>query len=228
MSSITKDQAQDLFDSLATRHEPHHLCKPDTRLVLEGYPRSSNSFAVDILIASAGRLLHSSQLGHHTHDVANLQIADAYGIPKLILIREPKDAILSFHIYSRAPVAKCAKLYGDFYQGALELTDNADAAHFSEITGDFGKVVRKVNRLLGVKIPVNQDFEQIKEQALSSVRERAKSGDKDLDTRQVAAPNPEREVLKDKARSDVDTFLASHPRAERFYEKIMKQFKLTA
>ena len=106
---ITKEDALALHAKLAQTHAPNHLCRPDTRLVVEGYPRSSNSFAVDMIGESATGLLRRQDIAHHTHDVANLQIAQAYGIPKVILIREPEAAILSFHIYSNAPIPRCAK-----------------------------------------------------------------------------------------------------------------------
>lgn len=228
MSAITKDRAEELYEALAAKHEVHHICRPDTKLVVEGYPRSSNSFAVDMIVESAPGILRPHELGHHTHEVANLQIADAYGIPKLVLIREPEDAILSFHIYSGAPIARCAKRYADFYEGALQLPDGSAGAHFREVTSDFGAIVKKLNEIGGFGISEDQDFEAIRERALAAVRGRVENVAEEEATRRVAAPNEKREKIKDELRGEVQGFLSEHPRAERLYNRVVKRFGLAA
>lgn len=221
MQTITQDEALALRATLAETHEPHHLCGPETELVVEGYPRSSNSFAVDMIGEAAAGVLHRSRIAHHTHDLANLQIAGAYGIPKLILIRPPEDAILSFHIYSRAPVARCARKYADFYAGALELLDNARIVHFDEVTTSFRVVIERINAIGGFAIPEDQDFEAIRTRALGLVRGRASKTSEDDAMRQVAAPNEAREAIKTQLRGEVQNFLSGHPRAQRMYDRVM-------
>ncbi len=229
MQTITKDQASALYETLARTHEPHHLCRPDTRLVVEGYPRSSNSFAVDMIGEAAIGFVHRSQIAHHTHDVANLQIAQAYGIPKVILIRTPEDAILSFHIYSRAPIPRCAVKYADFYAEALKLMKrNAALIHFRDITGDFSTVIARINAIGDFNIPEDQDFEVIRTRALGLVRGRASGASQEDAVRQVAAPNEQREAIKKTLRGDVRDFLAEHPRAQRVYERVMAKAGLDA
>ncbi len=222
MPRTSKEEAQALQATLAARHAAHHVCSPETRLVVEGYPRSSNSFAVDMIAQSGRGHIAVSQIGHHTHDVANLQIAEAHGIPRLILIRPPEAAILSFHIYSGAPIGRCAAKYHAFYTGARALMDRRSAvAHFDEVTGAFGAVVRKLNAIGGFGIPDNQDWDAIREDALAAVRGRA-SEDAEEATRQVAAPTEARETMKAELRGQVQAFLAEHPRAERIYERVCK------
>ena len=221
MTAITKTQAEALYETLSATHATNHICRPESRLVVEGYPRSSNSFAVDMLVEAAGGHLNVGQMGHHTHDIANLQIAEAYRIPKLILIRDPEAAILSFHIYSGAPIMRCAKRYGDFYLASLELRKTGTAAaHFNEVTNDFGKVVAKVNGIGDFNIPEDQDFDEIRDRALASVRSRASTES------EVAAPNEKREAMKNEVRDQVQDFLAKHPRALRIYERVLKRYDL--
>lgn len=221
MLAITKDEALALRATLAKTHEPHHLCGPDTRLVVEGYPRSGNSFAVDMIAECAGGHLHRAHIAHHTHEVANLQIAGAWGIPKVILIRPPEDAILSFHIYSKAPVGRCAKKYADFYAGALKCMNRAVVIHFRDVTGDFATVIRQINAITGFAIPEDQDFDAIRARALDLVRARASKTSEEDAMRQVAAPDPQRDAIKNELRGDVQGFLAAHPRAIRVYDRVM-------
>ena len=61
-------------------------------LCIEGFPRSGNSFAV-------GAVEHAQstpiQIAHHTHVPANAMRACEWDIPTLVLVREPKDAVIS-------------------------------------------------------------------------------------------------------------------------------------
>lgn len=228
MLTLTKEDALALHAGLAKTHASNHLCRPDTRLVVEGYPRSSNSFAVDMIAESAVGHLRRPDIAHHTHDVANLKIAQAYGIPKVILIREPEDAILSFHIYSNAPIAQCAKKYADFYAEALELMENSAVIHFRDVTGDFRTVIERLNAIGDFGIPEDQDFEAIRIRALDLVRSRASTTNQEDATRQVAAPDPDREEIKTRLRGEVQTFLAAHPRAQNVYNRVMTRIGLPA
>lgn len=225
----TKEEAVILRETLAKTHEPHHLCGPDTRLVVEGYPRSSNSYAVDMIGEAAIGFLHRSRIAHHTHEIANLQIAQAYDIPKVILIRAPEDAILSFHIYSRAPIARCAAKYADFYAGAIKLMKrNAAVIHFRDIIGDFSRVITRINAIGDFNIPENQDFEVIRTRALGLVRGRLAEASEEDAMRQVAAPDAKREEIKNALRGDVRGFLGDHPRARRVYERVVEKAGLDA
>jgi len=228
LHKTTKEEARALYDTLAQTHAPNHLCRPETRLVVEGYPRSSNSFAVDMIGESAIGHLHRSEIAHHTHHLFNLRIAQAYGIPKVILIREPAAAILSFHIYSEAPIPQCAAKYATFYAGALELMNDAAVIHFRDVTGDFRKVIARINAIGDFAIPEDQDFAAIRARALGLVRGRASKTSEEDAMRQVAAPNEERERIKDRLRGEVETFLAAHPRAIRVYDRVTARAGLTA
>ena len=68
------------------------LVTRSTDLCVEGFPRSANSFAV-------GAVQHAQpqpiDIAHHTHVPANAMRACEYGIPTVVLIRPPYDAIVS-------------------------------------------------------------------------------------------------------------------------------------
>lgn len=221
MAKISTNEAAALRDRMLKVHAPNHVCRPDTRLVIEGYPRSSNSFAVDVVAEAAGAALPRHFIAHHTHEVDNLRLADAYGIPKIILIREPGDAILSFHIYSKAPVEACANRYAEFYRQCLTMMDKAAVVHFRDVTTNIGSVVAKINAIGNFGIDETQDFDAIRERALALVRGRASKDDQDLAARQVAAPDARREALKNELRADVQSYLASRSELNEIYEKIL-------
>ena len=65
---------------------------PATELVIEGYMRSANTFAVYAFQSAQRRPV---ALAHHLHAPAQLIRAARRGVPALVLIRDPEDTILS-------------------------------------------------------------------------------------------------------------------------------------
>lgn len=215
-SSLTIDQLRERL----SRHLAHHVCNQNTRLVVEGYPRSGNSFTVDMLAVCGGSRLRREEMAHHTHEIENLLLADACGIPKMILIREPEDAILSYMIFSGRPVAACAERYARFYRCARNLLSNAIIVHFRDAIADFRTVACRLNALGNYGIPQDQDFSLRHQEALALLRGRA-SDDPERAARQVAAPSEKREEMKKAARANVLDYLERNGEARRAYEEFL-------
>ena len=66
-------------------------------LHLDGYPRSGNTFLTN-LIRHAFPALRSNELVHHLHSISALRLSERYGTPIFILVRYPRDAIVSNYI----------------------------------------------------------------------------------------------------------------------------------
>src|SRR5664279_3016777 len=64
-----------------------------TDLVVEAFPRSGNTFTVTALQSSQPQRLN---IAHHCHAPAQLIRAVQMGKPALLIVRQPKDAVLSF------------------------------------------------------------------------------------------------------------------------------------
>ena len=71
------------------------VCREHMDLCVEGYPRSANTFTVDMIKGSNPRLV----IAHHTHDVDNIRLALLFRIPTLVVIRNPLDAVTSHSVY---------------------------------------------------------------------------------------------------------------------------------
>ena len=67
------------------------VISPETELVIDGFTRSATTFAVYALQLSQERPV---RLAHHLHAPAQLIEAARRGVPALVLIREPRGAIL--------------------------------------------------------------------------------------------------------------------------------------
>lgn len=119
----------------------------DTRLVLEGYPRSGNTFA---RIAFETSQPSPVRLAHHLHAPAQVLAAARYGIPCLVLIREPDEAVLSQVVREpRLSLGQTLRSYARFHEAILPVRASFVLARFETVTGDFGRAIEAVNRKFG-------------------------------------------------------------------------------
>lgn len=73
------------------RNDPQCI-RPETDIVIEGYPRSANSTTVYGFLAMQDRPFH---VAHHKHHAAQILRAVEWKIPAVVLIRPPREACLS-------------------------------------------------------------------------------------------------------------------------------------
>ncbi len=120
---------------------------PATELVIDGFTRSGNTFAVYAFQLSQDRPV---RLAHRLHAPAQFIEAERRAIPALALIREPQGAILS-HLVRRPEVALRDALvaYSRFYERLLRCRRSLVVAEFRQVTSDFGAVVQQLNRRFG-------------------------------------------------------------------------------
>jgi hypothetical protein len=124
------------------------IAGPATEIVIEGFPRSANSFAVRAFrFAQEPREV---RIAHHLHAPAQFQIAARHGIPAICLVRDPVDAIASMVIRSpRTPVGMGLRLYTQFYRRAAEFSDALIVSSFEEVTTDLGAAIERLNARFG-------------------------------------------------------------------------------
>ena len=117
-----------------------------TQIVIEGFPRSGNTFAV-VAFEQAQR--ESVRVAHHLHMPAQVIRAAKWGIPTLLLARKPTDATLSWVVREPGvPIRQALKHYVSFYEKAAEYRD-ALVVGFEEVTRDYGAVLERVNAKVG-------------------------------------------------------------------------------
>lgn len=118
--------------------------QPDAELVIEGYPRSGNSFSEAAFLVAQGRPV---ELGHHTHAAAHVVAATRAGIPCLVVIREPVDAARSLVQMDPMVFDPAFALweYCMFYRAVARVRSEVVVATFDTITEDFGAVIAALN-----------------------------------------------------------------------------------
>jgi hypothetical protein len=210
-----------LYLPLARRRARGEPVRADTRFVIEGFPRSANTFAT----AAFGLALSTAPppqppVAHHLHVPAHVIAAARHGIPALVLIRWPEDAVLSLVIQQpHLSVPQALRAYVRFYRALLRHRDRFVLATFDEVTDDFGAVTMKVNRRFGTSFPVFENTEANVRLAVGIIEEenRARWGSGRQVELKGAFPSAERTALKERLRKEYARAGRLRHRAERLY-----------
>lgn len=120
------------------------LVRPDSEIVIEGYPRCANSFSVLAFERAQGRRL---SIGHHLHAPAQIVLGVRYDKPILVLIRDPMSAVAS--LMTRHPeisATQALRQYVSFYSCVEKHIQHIVLANFRTVTTDYARVIDAVNR----------------------------------------------------------------------------------
>jgi hypothetical protein len=169
----------------------------ETRIVIEGFPRTGNTFAV---VAFTRAQPSTVSVAHHVHLPSMVLRAAQRGIPCVLLVREPRDAVLSLVV--RLPdlsVRQAVRSYLRFYEPLLPVRARVVVASFEQVTCDFGIVIDRVNAHYGTTFARFEHTQENVEAAFEEVDRwdrGAFAGDQGGLERSRARPTPERERLK--------------------------------
>jgi hypothetical protein len=162
-----------LYLPLARRKYPGpspEVIGPATELVIDGYTRSACTFAVYALQLPQDRPV---RLAHHLHAPAQLVEAARRGIPALLVIREPEGAILSQLVREpNVDMRDALTAYARFHARLAPYRDRLEVGEFTQVTSDFGKVIRGLNRRFGTSFTVFDHTEENARQAFELIKER--------------------------------------------------------
>lgn len=179
---------------------------PGSDILIEGYPRSANSFATRAFRVSNGEdFIIATHLHVYTHVVLGIH----YKVPTLCLIRHPKDCVLSYAVMlgnmggieefnARYNMRWLIDDYVVFYKRLKKYKDQFLMATFTEVSTDFGKVMQALNDKCGSSfVPFDHTDENVK-----TVFNRS-----DADT--YLSPNVKRDEVKQLYRSQLDALKES-------------------
>lgn len=131
-----------------------------TELVIDGFPRSANSFATKAFREAQGRKI---MIGNHSHSRANIIEGVRRGLPVLLLIRLPDDAIVGLAgsrtqqvmqdpEVERAFMKLATRRYIDFYEPLMPYRDHILVAEFKAVITNYTTVLKRLNKQF------NKDF----------------------------------------------------------------------
>lgn len=195
------------------------LARPGTAVVIDGFPRSGNTFSVAAFVISNGREVH---IGRHLHGAPHVLRAVRLGLPTIVLIRHPADAVSSYLLRRPALTPDDALLeYLDFYRTAWHAHDGFVVGLFDQVVTDFGTVVRRVNRHFGTSFVPYEPTEENEAAAFGLVEEmnRLECRGEIIETH-VGRPSPHRAQRKTQIRlTEQPRTLALLRQAEELYDR---------
>ena len=112
--------------------------------MIDGYFRSANTFSVE-----AFRSVNPSvAVVEHLHSPFQFIRAARFGVPAILLIRQPEDAVASELVRSPLKLADDAmRDWLFFYETARTVAESIVIAPFEEVTCDFSVAIRVANRM---------------------------------------------------------------------------------
>jgi hypothetical protein len=194
----------------------------DTELVIDGFLRSGTTFVFTAFEHAQPRKV---RVAHHVHAPAQIMAAVQRGIPVLLLIRDPREAVLSLVV--RLPhlsLAQGLRAYARFYEPLSPYRNGVVVGAFERAVGDVGGLTGEVNARFGTNFAA---FEHTKD-GLAAVRalidegDRREFGEGDAFERAVGRPSPVRDRLKDQLRTAYasPSLARLRRRADRAYARI--------
>lgn len=123
------------------------LARRNSALVVEGFPRSGNTYLQATFLHANGFDKH---VGCHRHAPAQVFRAIRFGRPLVVVIRPPREATLSYVIrWTDLSLEHALIDYIDFYRAVWNSRDDFVVSLFEDVINDAGAVVEQVNLRFG-------------------------------------------------------------------------------
>lgn len=123
------------------------LVNPNTELLIEGFPRSGNTFTL-AAFQHAQRRPHS--IAHHRHVASHVIEAVRLNVPTLVLVRRPEDAVVALaRMDPRLSLHQILRSYVRFHRSILPCVEKFVVGTFEEATTDLGAIIVRVNERFG-------------------------------------------------------------------------------
>jgi hypothetical protein len=179
------------------------LARPGTAIVIEGFLRSGNTYSVAAFQIANGPALH---VGRHLHGAPHVLRAVRMGLPTVVLVREPRDAVLSYLIRrdTLTPYDGLVE-YLDFYRTVWPARHGFVVGLFDQVTADFGAVIDQVNERFGTSFRRYERTPENEEKVFALVEDmnRLETGGAVVETH-VGRPSAERRRRKEELSSLLD------------------------
>ena len=143
---------------------------PHTELVVDGYTRSATTYAVYAIQLAQPRPV---RMAHHLHAPAQIVAAARWGVPTILLVRDPEGAVLSQVVREPGVTVRDALVsWRRFYQAALRRRGAFVVGEFGRVTTDMGGVIRDLNHRFGTSFAEFERTEEHERQVLGLMGER--------------------------------------------------------
>lgn len=186
----------DLGVWITRMRRPHLAFRGDTDVVIEGFPKSANAFVAHAFQAAQPRQL---KIAHTTHVAGQVIAACRGGVPALVLVRTPAEAVSRVALV-RPAVSLELLLRGwiRFYEPLLPWRSRFALGPFSAVIGDLGAVMTAMNQKLGTSFTPFEHTPENQHQAFDAMERdwatRIDRGAPEFDIH-AGRPSPYRDAL---------------------------------
>jgi len=120
-----------------------------SNLLVEGFPRSGNTYVVAWLTLARPTL----RIASHVHHAAHVRRAQQLGVPALIVMRHPRDAVLSNLVFDPSSGARrLIEDWIDFYDETALARAGTVVVTFEAATSDMPGVLARLERSTGLDL----------------------------------------------------------------------------
>lgn len=205
------------------RGDSEQTVGPETEIVIEGYPRSANSFAVAAFRRAQN---HRVRIADHLHVPAQIILAAKLEIPAIVLLRNPKDAVSSLVVRDPISIRQALEYYISFYETVADYREFYILATFEEVTRNYSSAIERVNHKFGTDFTPFRNTARKTERIFASIDkayERSFSGASAREDA-VSRPSLSREETKRKVSRELSKarFEKLVGRAENVYYRLLR------
>lgn len=217
------NEQEKLQHVLHTAYQSRFVVNSSSDLVVEGYPRSANTYCVNCIERAARLGGRSLRIAHHTHDIRNVELGIFLECPVLVLIRDPACAIASYALYMDLPIKSATAQYMTFYERLLSLPRKYVAVDFSVVVGGINRVLKGLSDEFALELGVFQDPARASIDIVDELRSRSVShhGNETF-IRKGSVPDDNRAQFSKAMRAEVAEYLARNPEATAVYAEVLK------
>jgi FkbM family methyltransferase len=173
-----------------------------TDLVVEGFPRSGNTFTVFALQDASN---HQLRITKHVHQPSQIKLGLYRGVPTVLVVREPVAVLSSYLVY--APQGRPAGVIKEYISYHRELVPYAEqllVCDFEEITSDMSAVIARINYRYSMNIPsFDQSAANVERLFTQIAREFTLLNPRRRPSEIVAAPSSDRREMSARAREEL-------------------------
>jgi hypothetical protein len=141
-----------------------------TQLVIEGFPRSGNTFAAKAFALSQRQPV---VVASHVHLPAQVKVATRRGVPTMLMLRDPQDAAVSMAIADpHHRVEHLVRYWIHYHSQIRPLLGGVLLVTFDEATTDFGAAVDRLNARFGTTFDRFEHTPSHVEQVFAAIEEK--------------------------------------------------------
>ena len=119
-----------------------------TDIVVEGYPRSGNTFCVALLYYLEPKL----KIARHRHELGHLKYAIKLKKPIVCVVRNPLDSIISLHIREKLSISFCIEYYIKFHKYLYENRNYIYIIDFNLLIKEPTEVIKNINKATSLQL----------------------------------------------------------------------------